>query len=126
MKNHIVIARYNENIDWIKHINLDMYRVYVYNKGGKISTKTYSHDIMVIDLENVGREAHTYLHHIIAHYDSLPEKVIFTQGYPFDHVKSTFIDDIHRTIEDSFHYFSNNRLHLKFNDTATILDESGV
>ena len=31
-------------------------------------------------LENVGRESHTYLHHIVEHYDELAPWTIFTQA----------------------------------------------
>ncbi len=36
-------------------------------------------------LPNVGREAHTYLQHLVSHYDELAEHTIFCQGKPFDH-----------------------------------------
>lgn len=36
-------------------------------------------------LPNLGREAHTYLHHIVQHYDQLATVTVFCQGHPFDH-----------------------------------------
>ena len=36
-------------------------------------------------LDNIGRESHTYLHHIITNFDNLPDYIIFTQGDPFPH-----------------------------------------
>ena len=33
MKYHIVIARYNENINWLKYINTNLYDIFIYNKG---------------------------------------------------------------------------------------------
>ena len=36
-------------------------------------------------LPNVGREAHTYLTHLLERYDSLPDITVFCQGHPFDH-----------------------------------------
>ena len=35
--------------------------------------------------ENKGREAHSYLYHIIENYESLAGHVLFLQGSPFDH-----------------------------------------
>ena len=33
-----------------------------------------------IELRNVGREAHVYLHHLVSRYDSLAERTVFMQG----------------------------------------------
>jgi hypothetical protein len=41
----------------------------------------------VIGRPNVGRESETYLHHILNHYENLPEFVVFLQGNPFDHCR---------------------------------------
>ena len=32
MKYHIVISRYNENIDWVKYIDAGLFDIYIYNK----------------------------------------------------------------------------------------------
>lgn len=77
----IVIAHYNENIDWIKKLPSD--NVHVYTKGGVDITGDYR----ISYLPNVGRESHTYLHYIIEHYDSLPDIVFFTQGRD-DHIRA--------------------------------------
>lgn len=74
----IVIARYNEPIEWTKQIP-SAYKVHVYNKGLPLEGS--------IQLENIGRESHTYLTHIVRNYDQLTEFTIFTQANPFDHVK---------------------------------------
>lgn len=44
-------------------------------------------------LPNVGREAHTYLTHIINNYDNLSEYVCFLQGNPFEHFRLN-IDEV--------------------------------
>lgn len=66
-----VIAKYKEDLSWIDI--LEPYRFRIYNKddGG--------------DLPNIGREAHTYLHHIIENYDKLADVTVFLQGNPLDH-----------------------------------------
>jgi len=72
----IVVARYYENVDWTHRYP----NVLIYNKGAHLETIHPQ-----IQLENVGREGHTYFTYISEHYDVLPEHVIFLQGRPFDH-----------------------------------------
>lgn len=83
----IVVARYNENIEWLKD---DMKNCIIYNKGDKLHVEN---EIM---LENVGREADTYLHYIIDNYNNLPDIVVFTQARISDHKGS---DDINYLIK---------------------------
>jgi len=73
----VVVSRYNENIDWTRRIENAV--VTIYNKGGDIS------GFDTIQLPNVGREGHTYYHHIVSRYDNLAEYTAFLQGNPFDH-----------------------------------------
>ena len=72
-----VVARYQENVDWTNGLP----NAVIYNKGTTAPNTRHE----VIDLPNVGREGHTYLHHIIANYDDLDEWTAFLQGNPFDH-----------------------------------------
>jgi hypothetical protein len=77
MVTELVIARYNEDISWLK--NVKNKKITVYNKGiDNINIKS-------IKLPNVGRESHTYLTHIINNYDNLADTTIFCQGDPFFH-----------------------------------------
>lgn len=77
----IVIARYNESLDWLRWLTPDQRaRVKVYNKGPDDLTCPVTEK-----LPNVGREGHTYLWYIIQNYDHLPDHVIFIQAHPFDH-----------------------------------------
>lgn len=126
MKNHLVIARYNENLEWLNFIDNNIYDIYIYNKGDSIKLNSNLNNIVIINIINIGRESHTYLYHIINHYNNLPEKIIFTQGHPFDHVRKNFIQEVNNNINRDFYYFSNNRLKLKFNNNATILNENGI
>jgi hypothetical protein len=71
----IVVARFNENLEWLKSIK---YPFTVYNKGDEI-------DIPSIRLENIGRESHTYITHIINNYDNLDDWTCFLQGNPEYH-----------------------------------------
>lgn len=113
MKYHLVVARYNENIDWITKINTNLYDIFIYNKGDKLDTNL---NYNIINLDNIGRESHTYLFHIINNYDNLPEKIIFTQAHPFDHVRKTFINEINNfnNCFYNFFYFSKNILNIKY------------
>jgi len=77
MSLRIVTSRYKESVDWAESLPVCT----VYNKGANDCVTR--HPIVV--LPNVGREGHTYLHHIIENYDALDDYTIFLQGYPFDH-----------------------------------------
>ena len=72
----LVIARYNEKIDWIKSPNH-----VIYNKGNQLNDPTK----IVIEMPNVGREGHTYLTHIVKNYNNLNDYTVFLQGDPFPH-----------------------------------------
>jgi Protein of unknown function (DUF3431) len=82
----IVVARYNENLHFIQYDPFGQFPIWVYNKGTNL--KFYKTDNMTIkSLPNVGREGHTYLHHIITHYDCLPEVTVFLPGSADFHLK---------------------------------------
>jgi len=66
----IVVARYNENVDWTKQYSSAL----IYNKG------VPDDSIVSINLPNVGREGHTYLYHIVSNWDNLAEWTVFVQG----------------------------------------------
>lgn len=73
----LVVALYREDTAWMKKLPKGI-RPIVYNKSGNPG--------LGVSLPNVGREAHSYLHHIVEHYDELADVTIFCQGRPFDHV----------------------------------------
>ena len=76
----IVISRYNENLDWLKDDPFNKYPVHLYNKG---VNNNFYHSPNIKDitkLKNVGREAHTYLYHIIKNYYNLSNITIFLPG----------------------------------------------
>lgn len=90
----IVIARYNEDVNWLKKIIYDnkINKVYLYNKGlNDIPLSIFYHPKLIYqELENKGRESQTYIYHIINNYDNLNEKTLFTQGDPFDQAPDFF------------------------------------
>ena len=125
MKYHIVIARYNENIDWIKYINTNLFDIFIYNKGNNININI--NNCKVIKLDNTGRESHTYLYHIINNFENLPEKIIFTQAHPFDHVRKTFINEINsfNNCSFDFFYFSRDVLNIHYDNNSKKFLEQG-
>lgn len=75
----LVVARYTEDLSWLRKVPKPV-RVTVYDKSGDAILQPGA-----LPLPNEGREAHTYLHHLVSQYDSLSEWTIFCQGKPFDH-----------------------------------------
>jgi hypothetical protein len=81
----LVISRYNEDLEWLKYPPFCNYYHTIYNK--EITTNTpsisfYTNDktLNVIPLENIGRESHTYLYHIIKNYNKLSKLTLFLPG----------------------------------------------
>ena len=80
-----VVAKYKENIDWTK--NLD--NVIIYDKNNST-------------LPNVGRESHTYIHHIITNWENLADITVFLQGHPHDHTNKMNLDNfLKKCIEEA-------------------------
>jgi hypothetical protein len=83
MSYKIIVARYNEDINWL---NTEISNCIIYNKGNKLNIENE------ILLDNVGRESETYLNYIIQNYNNLPDIVIFTQANIADHKGSNDIN----------------------------------
>lgn len=83
----IVVAHYSEDLTWLKPV---MEYCKVYSKGGPQHAPELCVDVE--PLENIGREGHTYLHHIVKYYDSLKDVTLFTQGRIDDHTDLTAIE----------------------------------
>lgn len=79
----VAVARYREDLAWLGALGLPCV---VYNKGPELDPAQLPPGTRVETLPNVGREAHTYLTHILAHYASLPRHTVFLQGNPFAHL----------------------------------------
>jgi len=82
----IVVAHYTESMTWLNYMKPD--HLVVYHKGGEAPDAMVpsSSAVPVIPRPNVGREGETFLHHIIEHYDNLPDYLLLVQGDPFDHM----------------------------------------
>ncbi len=75
----IVVSRYNEDLQWLNEAPFSIYPVICYNKG---VNEDYEIKNMKksVKLDNVGRESHTYLYHIINNYENLADITIFLPG----------------------------------------------
>jgi hypothetical protein len=91
----IVVAHYSEDLDWLLPVAND---ATIYGKGEAPQSTNFS---PAINLPNIGRESHTYLHHIVENYDSLARISMFLQGGIYgngngdkpDHVGTSVIDE---------------------------------
>lgn len=90
IKSEIVVARYNEDLAWLNKLD-DNIIITVYNKGENNIVKINKPNVKIIKLPNIGRESHTYLHHIISNYDNLADQIIFCQGDSIFH-SPNFLD----------------------------------
>lgn len=85
----VVIASHNEDLSWVSTIP-GIERIFLYDKGTKpieCPVPVYYYE----RLPNIGREADTYLYHIIKHYTDLGEYTVFLQGNPTDHLQGNEI-----------------------------------
>ena len=112
---HLVIARYKENLDWLEDtLNTlgDKYdiRVYIYNKSQtlvKLPEEICGDHVTCKNLSYVGRESHTYLTHIVEHYDKLKDGyIVCLQGDFKEHFKwygmpQTPVQLVQNLIEDA-------------------------
>ena len=75
----IIIARFNEDLNWTIKAPFNRFQYIVYNKGNNDNfNKTNVKKI--INVENVGKNDHTYLFHIIKNYDNLSNITVFFPG----------------------------------------------
>lgn len=66
----VIVAHYNENLDWLKNINQN--RIIVYSK----TNSTYN-----LVEKNKGQEIPCFLKYIIDFYNNLPERTLFLHGH---------------------------------------------
>ncbi|XP_022107432.1 LOW QUALITY PROTEIN: uncharacterized protein LOC110988343 [Acanthaster planci] len=88
-----VIAHYSEDLEWLKPY---AEHTIVYHKGNDPGPPFRLHDWE--RLENVGRESHTYLHHIVTNYHQLANVTVFAQA---DHLKGRCFKDIHQFVSSA-------------------------
>jgi len=76
----IVVARYNEDLEWINREPFNRHPIIIYNKSDNENFVKNLNIKKIIQLPNVGREMHTYFYHIIENYDNLADVTIFLPG----------------------------------------------
>lgn len=75
----IVIARFNEDLNWTIESPFNHFQYIVYNKGNNDNfNKTNVKQI--INIENVGKNDHTFLYHITENYHKLSNIIVFFPG----------------------------------------------
>ena len=90
---YLIIAHYNNNINWIKKINqFTFLKIIIYDKSENSNKlKEYNNNkyknIKIIQRLNAGREGETYINHIILNYNEFNKNdyTIFCQDDPFEH-----------------------------------------
>ncbi|KAL8817439.1 MAG: hypothetical protein Q9223_003724 [Gallowayella weberi] len=92
----IVVGHYNEDLSWLKEKSDECC---IYSKGGPDNAP--APPFKFTSLPNIGREGHTFLHHIVNNYDTLAEVTLFVQGRIDDHVDLTLSEMKQRALETS-------------------------
>lgn len=70
----IVIAHYDEDLNWTNTINLDLFNIVIYSK-------TLQTEEIILQEKNLGNEASSYLQYIVDNYDNLPEHNFFVHAH---------------------------------------------
>lgn len=105
MKVDFIITRYNEFINWIEYLPESLNNIYVYNKGyntflTKGQNVKNSEKIILMTLDNVGKSDHTIAHHIITHWNELPDVCVFLPGsIMMNPEKGKYLGNIVKNIE---------------------------
>ncbi len=84
-----VIARYNEDLNWLDEYPFNQIQYIVYNKGPN-NNFNKNNVIKVVNLKNIGRCDHTYLYHVVNNYNNLDDITIFLPG-SVDMINKKFI-----------------------------------
>jgi len=93
----VVVATYNEDMNWLKEEPFNGLDIICYNKGKNDISQCHGPKCKVLKLPNVGRCDHTYLHHIIENYNTLaPMTVFIPASWTDDRKKSTALELIEK------------------------------
>lgn len=111
----VVIARFNEEIKWIKNID-KKWNIYLYNKGSDIE------EFCSLKKQNIGRESETYISHIINNYENLSDYISFCQGNPFTHSPDILNEMKNYIAHDHFYPFKTQKGSHIGNYDGTYLD----
>jgi hypothetical protein len=86
---HLIVSRFNEGLEWMEKLPVNEFdKIFIYNKGkDDLEIKRGDCCYEIIKLENIGKCDHTYLYHILTHYDDLGDINVFLPGTADDPVK---------------------------------------
>ena len=122
----IIIARFNEDLNWLIEPPFNLFQYIVYNKGNNDNFNK-TNVKRIINIENVGKCDHTYLFHIIENYVNLANITVFFPGsldmiYKKNKAKlllnkiiqsnfnnACFVGYYHKSINESYHNFKLNK-----------------
>jgi len=98
----IVISRYNEDLNWTLEYPFNKFQYIVYNKGD--SDDFVKNNVKkIIKLDNLGKNDHTYLYHIIENYNNLSNIIVFFPGsLNIEYKKNKAIKILNRIIESDY------------------------
>jgi len=82
----VVVAKFNEDINWVNNLLLPREEIIVYDKGDA-NHSSVNANYLRRPLENIGRETMTFILHIIVNYFTLPDYTVLVQGNPFKHME---------------------------------------
>jgi hypothetical protein len=74
----LVIARFHEDLSWVKELPDIFSKIIIYNKGNPIEIEIPKSEIHI--LPNLGMNGYSYLYHVINNYNNLADITIFTLG----------------------------------------------
>lgn len=84
MEKHLVVAKFKEDVSWIKRAT-SFNKIYLYDKSGAAAPPVTANNLNFEALPNIGRESHSYIYHVLKNYSNLPDILVLAQGWPFDH-----------------------------------------
>ena len=126
MKIEIIVSRFNEDLSWTLEEPFNKFQYIVYNKGTNDDFEK-TKVIKVIPLDNVGKNDHTYLHHIIENYNNLRDITIFFPGsINIDYKKEKAKKILQKIIESNYqkaYFLGHKQLNVRESFKNFLLDE---
>lgn len=83
-KTELIVSRHQEDLSWAALVPSSIDQITIYNKGALVENVLDSR-VRIVNLPNVGREAHTWLYHWTLHRETLADVTLTAQGNPFEH-----------------------------------------
>jgi hypothetical protein len=135
----IVISRFNENLNWLNNKKFNNCNIICYNSGDNENFYKPT-NMTVINIDNVGKEAYTYLYHIIHNYNKLADITMFIPGSSNSidrrlminiilynikkHNQTVFISKKYNNVQDNLYnfqiekYYSTSKENIKKNNNS--------